>query len=340
MIEVARNHRFKTLLLAAGAVALVAAGVVLVLLLGRSTDRPAVNTLGGENNPWKKPGTDEIDWDRINALSGYDFALNAESGKANLPVKGRLQVSLSPEELAKVPDRLDVYRLVPLVSSDEEFERIAEGFGLSGPISSDAIHVGDGIRGLYYHPEQDELMYVDEDAGKWPKKPPKVPSEKECDKIALDFCSKAGILPPGSRVMAHAESNGGGDSWGGVECTTGRTVIIGLDLYLGGYGVRGAGMQCRVNVVGDGKISYINDNLRRVEPYGSYRVKPIEQALAEAQAGTDTVNLEPDSVDPTVSSLDIFYYCDTSERSHGLLMPVYAFMSGDCCIYVPAVIPD
>jgi hypothetical protein len=61
--------------------------------------------------------------------------------------------------------------------------------------------------------------------------------------------------------------------------------------------------------------------------------------LAEAQAGTDSVNLQYDVENPTVDTVAIFYYSDSSVRKHGLLMPVYAFMSKNCCIYVPAVNP-
>jgi hypothetical protein len=67
--------------------------------------------------------------------------------------------------------------------------------------------------------------------------------------------------------------------------------------------------------IGDkGKLCSSDDNLRKLEPYGSFPVKPLEQALAEAQAGNDSLNLQYDTENPTVSALDIFYYSHDSDR--------------------------
>lgn len=52
--------------------------------------------------------------------------------------------------------------------------------------------------------------------------------------------------------------------------------------------------------------------------------------------GAETMNLDPDRENPTVKNVSIFYYAEPSNRENRILLPVYAFMSGDCCIYAPA----
>jgi hypothetical protein len=104
-----------------------------------------------------------------------------------------------------------------------------------------------------------------------------------------------------------------------------------------GYDIRGPGMQMRIRIGAEGKMTYMRTNLKRLELYGTYPLKPLAQALAEGQAGSDTLNLEPEVVNPTVTSMKILYNSHSSERSNELLLPVYAFMGPDCMIYVPAV---
>jgi hypothetical protein len=89
--------------------------------------------------------------------------------------------------------------------------------------------------------------------------------------------------------------------------------------------------------IGDhGRLVYLSDNLRNLKLYGTYRMRPLEQALDEARRGAGTMNLQPKAENPTVKKLELLYYAETTNRDQRLLQPVYAFMGDDCCIYVPA----
>lgn len=113
-----------------------------------------------------------------------------------------------------------------------------------------------------------------------------------------------------------------------------RTVVIGRNV--NGYDVRGPGMELRIILGNRGNLCYVDSNLRKLELCGTYKVKRLEQALDEARQGTGTMNLDPDRETPTVKNVSIFYYAEPSNRENRALLPVYAFMGGDCCIYVPA----
>jgi hypothetical protein len=331
-----RRHK-KTLIVAISVVALLAVGMIVVLVHPWRTERSrsAFNTTVG---PWMKPGSTQIDWVRINGLSKYDFALNSESGNANKPVKGQLQVHFDTGALDKLPKSLTVYKSLPLVESEKQFKEIAARFGLHGELRRGNVLIENGDTGLYYDPEQDQLSYLDNEASRIPTQVPHVPSLAVCEQIATTYAKRMGLLPPGAHAIAQSEETGTlRKLTGNQDHVFKRTIVFGEDSKVNGYIVRGSGMQLRIAIGDKGAVCSMEDNLRSLETFGTYPLKPIDQALAEAQAGKDTVNLQANVENPTVNAVDIFYYCDTSDRTHGLLMPVYAFMSDNCCIYVPAV---
>lgn len=294
-----------------------------------------------KHTKWTKDDSYEIDWSKVNALPKCVLELNSQMKEANLPVNGTLQVSLKPSSLENLPRTLMVYKLVPLVTSAEQFKGIAAKFGIRGPMTEGYIQVRQGSRSITYDPENGELSYIDYDLERKQYDKPEVPSKEECAAIALRIAKSRGLLPEGSRVIATNVTSGTiglsrNHSWEGV---VNRTIVIGCDLVGGNYPTRGSGMQLRMTIGNKGELIDLTDNLRALTPYGEFPSKPIEQALSEAQAGKDTLNLESAVENPTVSDVAIFYYADASDREHGLLLPVYAFMSGNCCIYVPAVIP-
>lgn len=284
---------------------------------------------------WVKPGSMEIDWDRIRALSQYEFALNAEGGDANVPVRGEFKVEIDPADIQEIPKTLDVYKYVPLVQSEEGFKQIASRFGLKGEMKEGYIAMEENGRTLSYDAGDDTLHYYDREASKYPMDIPDVPSEEECKEIAMDIATETGLLPPGGKVIATNKESGTNPETGNQMNVTKRGIVIGVDI--DGYRVRGHGMELRMDIGTEGLLCSICDNLRRLEYYGTFPVKPIEQALEEARTGKDTVNLEVDLENQTVTAFDFFYFSDNSYRKNGLLMPVYAFMGSDCCIYVPAV---
>jgi len=73
---------------------------------------------------WTKPGSYEIDWNKVNAQTQHNFALNAGGHEANKPVKGQLQVALDPGSTKNLPKTLPVYKFVPLVQSEKQFREV------------------------------------------------------------------------------------------------------------------------------------------------------------------------------------------------------------------------
>lgn len=286
--------------------------------------------------PWTKPGSMKIDWDRIHAMSQYDFRLNSDSGLANIPVKGELRVEIDPADTQKIPETLKVYKIVPLVQSEDEFKQIAARFDLRGELKEGYICISDGKRYISYDAEEDVLTYYDRERIKHSREVPNVPSKEECMEIAMEIARETGLLPPGAEVIAtNSEQGTTSAETGNRMHVMMRGIVIGISI--AGYDVRGLGMELRMELGAKGELCSLRNRLRKFEYYGTYPVKPIDQALQEARMGKDTLNLEPDRENPTVTDFDIHYYSDNSYRKNSLLLPVYAFMGSDCCIYVPAV---
>jgi hypothetical protein len=328
------NRKKLLVLLVAALIIFSGLALVSVLFWGRTEERSDRRT-ASMNQQGKGS---KVNWNQINSIAKCDFSLNAEGDSANRPVRGQLVVRISPAQLQHFPETLDVYRIVPLVESDKQFRDLANRFGLRGEFSIGSVGVKAGTRSLTYDPNLDQLVYIDDNATKYPTHIPNVPSVSRCKQIAMNIASEKGLLPTGARVVATSEETGTiSHLTGNEEHLISRTVVVAQDFKISGYQVRGTGMQMRLTLGDGGVLCYLIDSLRPLKVYGTYPLKPIDQALAEAQAGKDTVNLQANIENPTVNAVDIFYYCDTSDRTHGLLMPVYAFMSDNCCIYVPAV---
>jgi len=98
-----------------------------VLLLASGEDRNSVSVTPPSpmHTEWTKPGSYEIDWNKVNAQTQHNFALNAGGHEANKPVKGQLQVALDPGSTKNLPKTLPVYKFVPLVQSEKQFREVA-----------------------------------------------------------------------------------------------------------------------------------------------------------------------------------------------------------------------
>lgn len=287
------------------------------------------------HGPWTKPGSLEIDWESIRSMSEYPFSLFPDGKSVDAPVRGQLQVKLDTGLSERLPATLRVYKLIPLVESEKDFRDIASQIGLDGEWREGYICIKNESESLTYNPERDTLEYQDIQLSRYPSHIPRVPSKEKCTEIATAYARKAALLPAGARAVATNEMRGTNPDTGSKTHVIKRAVVFGMEI--DGYKVRGTGMGLRVYVGDRGKICSFSNNLRKLAAIGDFPVKPIEQALAEAQSGKGVISLENEIENPSVTDLDILYYCDDSNRKASLLMPVYAFIGPDCCIYVPAV---
>jgi hypothetical protein len=186
---------------------------------------------------WISP--EPIDWAKILAVPVPKLGLMAPASTTNLPVKGTLTVRIDSADIAQLPETINVYQIIPMVSSCEELENIARRFGLSGPVVN--YHVPSGIKGetiLSYSWGRDSLEYSDRELQKYPTRAPAVPSESECQRIAWRLARRFGLLSPNASIIGSGGGQGGIISGG--PHTLSRTVVIRRTV--DGYDVRGIGM--------------------------------------------------------------------------------------------------
>lgn len=310
----------------------IGATVLIVTSSGKRSSQTRVTTPSTSPEAYQPKPAETIDWQEVQAIPEPRLGLMPPLSCANLPVQGELNVNIDPADISKLPESINVYEFVPFISSEEDFRAIADRFGMRGDLEAPMISIQDGNKLLYYTIGEDSITYRDTGLEKDPMTPPTVPSDAECQKIAWKLAEKYGLLVPGAEIIEAGGSTGGlaGDKAYIIK----RSLVIGRSL--DGYRVRGPGMQIFISIGDRGRLVYLSNNLRDLKLYGTYRLKPLEQALDEAKRGAGTMNLQAESVNPTVTKLEIVYYAETAEREQRLLQPVYAFMGDDCCIYVPA----
>lgn len=283
----------------------------------------------------------------VTDISPPRLSFDPSASNINIPVNGQLQVKIEPKDLENLPETIKVYEMMPLVTSEKELRVIADRLGMHGnSFSATSVSERDNKRNLvyrelWYDSYEDTLNYFDNVVNR--QRVNSVPSKEKCKEIAWTIAEEKGLLCPEATIIAMNETSTSDRSADDSFFVVKRDIVIGRNI--DGLEVRGPGCQLRMTLGADGKLISIFDCLRPLNPIGTYRLKPLQQALEEATKGQGTVNLQPDTLNPTVANLGIFYYAETSSRTresdqpsqqNRALLPVYAFKSDDCCIYVPA----
>jgi hypothetical protein len=300
--------------------------------LGPSSTKPDAS------GPATPSGPKAPTWEEIANPPEPRLSFNPSGSYVNNPVKGELNVQIDPEDLKKIPETINVYKILPMFKSEEELKEMAARFGMYGECSEMAIEKGD--KRIGYSWKMDCFYFNDDEEGSAPGAPIDVPSKEESKKIAWKIAQEKDLLCPEAEIIATNVTQGAGDATDNQLVPEQRTVVIGRNV--DGYRVRGPGMELRIKLGNKGALCYVTDYLRKLELYGTYKIKPLEQALDEARKGIGSMNLMSNSKEdtepenPTVKDMAIFYYAELSYRENRALIPVYAFMGGDCSICVPA----
>lgn len=328
----------KTIVVIATAFLFAAAAALIITIVACSESKPRKPVDFGKGEETFGPWMKNVETARLS----FDPA----GAYVNKPVKGNLQVHLSQEEFDKLPKTVNVYQMEPMVKSQEEFSKIAAKFDLfylhGSQVATDTKDVKSHKRELCFHPDTDVLDYYDlkkDDASLYEHD---VPSEKKCIKIAEEIARDKGLLLPGVKACATNETTQSDPENRKKSVVRDRSVVFGMSV--DGMDIRGPGSQMRIRIGSDGGLIWVMTSLRPLMLIGTYKTKPMDQVLREAQSGIGCMSLEPDSTDPVVESVSMFYYAEESTMDEGdpqseqnrAVLPVYALMGGNCCIYVPA----
>lgn len=306
------------------------AGICLLAIVLLSPDDGRNRSAAGSTPAKATLGEPLPTWEEVRSLPELRLSFEP-TNSVNVPVKQELEVDIAKEDLEKIPQTIKVYEMLPMFQSEKELKKTAAAFGMSGEVEYMTLRK-DSLS-FWYQPFQDMLYVRDKKIAEF-QEVPEVPSERECKEIAWKMAEEKGLLCPEAEIIATNQTDMASDSTGNKLVPLLRHVIIGRSL--DGYDVRGPGMQLRIMLGDKGRLAYLYDCLRPLRLVGNYSIKPLEQALREAQVGTGSMNLQIDAHNPTVKNLDIFYYAQGPLREARALLPVYAFMGHDCCIYVPA----
>lgn len=261
--------------------------------------------------------------------SSVSLEFNTGTGNAvNIPVKGTLNPVINAADLARIPDSISVYQMLPVVNNEQDFRSYAQRFGISGVIQRNVIKTGE--MSVSYITPLNTLEYRN-DAHESSNGIQGVPGIQAARRLAWEFAQEKRLLSPSATIIASNQR------FEVSPRTNNKTMVVNRDVVIGrsieGYDVRGPGMQLRITLGNKGKVLRATNSLRPLKLYKRYKIKPLEQALKEAQIGQNTMNLQPEIESPKVTNVSIFYYAQYDSCT---LIPVYAFMSGECCIYVPA----
>jgi hypothetical protein len=264
------------------------------------------------------------------------FGFHSTSAYNNLPVKGNLQVNIEVKDYPDNLETLNVYEIVPPVQDEEDFREFAAKFRLTGDIRGGerGVSMREGSCVVKYFASEEALEFWDEELTKYPTEMPDVPSEDECKEIAWDMAEELNLLTPEAEIVATSAGGGTIHEEGDIDTIFYRDIVISRNL--DGFRLRGPGMQLRLTIGDGGRLERLRDNLREIKLYGTYPIRPLEEAIQDAQQGINTINLEYEVENPRVNCASILYYADISCPENRLLFPVYSLV-GDTCIYVPAI---
>jgi hypothetical protein len=339
MVRLTKSKRFWSLTLGLLLIVEICAFVLMMILVPdtRSGPVPTVSKKSAyKSSPFGVQSWDGVPtWKQIEQLPALRLSFDpSSSSTVNLPAKGQITTQIDPNDISELPKTIDVYEMLPICRSEKEFAKKASRLGVSGnPTDAQAMNIVNGKLSVSYNPLEDKLSYNDYKQME-SHSLSDVPTKEQSKKIAWKWAKEKGLLVPGALITATNHGDVAGDDTSGVLVPETRDVVIGVSV--GGYDVGGPGMSLRIKMGSKGKVETADDCLRRLKLIGTYKLKPLEQALDEAAKGQGTMNLQPETVNPTIKNVSIFYYAQPPSLENRVLLPVYAFMSNDCCIYVPA----
>ena len=254
--------------------------------------------------------------------------------------------------LPRYPEQTMVYTMVDTVISKDDALKIAEKFGMSGPVEESGGRikryvVKDEPYTFEIEEESGYMTYTWDDrySGVDPRdRPENLPTDEECRKIAESFLTSHDLMPEGA--VFSSVSQGGrrifSNHAGGAPIVTYEDRDVLFSDTLSGYPVAGSGI--RVTIGGGGDILEVTKRWRDVEPYKEFPILSPEEAIEELkQTGVVTTVGSPKRA--VVDEAKLCYYATPPGTEQPYLKPTYYFRgtvegeneTGTFYQYVPAV---
>ena len=254
--------------------------------------------------------------------------------------------------LTRYPEQTMVYRTVDTIISKDDALKIAEKFGMSGPVEES----GGRIK-CYVVKDEPYTFEIEEESGymtyTWdgrysgvdPRdRPENLPTDEECRKIAESFLTSHGLMP--EEAVFSSVSQGGKGTFsnhsGGTPIVTYEDRDVLFSDTLSGYPVAGSGI--RVTIGGGGDILKVTQRWRDAEPYKEFSILSPEEAIGELkQTGVVTTVSSPKKA--VVDEIKLCYYATPPGTEQPYLKPTYYFHgtmegeneTGTFYQYIPAV---
>ncbi|KAF5056051.1 hypothetical protein DSECCO2_371390 [anaerobic digester metagenome] len=263
------------------------------------------------------------------------------------PVQSASEITLGTA-FPRYPEQAVVYRTIETTVSKDDALKMAEKFGMSGPLEENVLSYY--IKGDPYtfdiEKEGGCLSYTWK--GRWnnvdPRdRPENLPADEEARKIAETFLKEHDLMPEGAVYKSVRHSQGlFFDSEKNTSVVSSEDIQVSFTGTLNGLPVFGNWMY--VTIGGDGDVLRIFKRWRDAEPYKEFPILSPEEALEELkQTGVVTAVSSPKKA--TVTEIKIGYYASPPRDEQPYLKPTYYFHgtvegeseTGTFFQYIPAV---
>ncbi|WP_214019839.1 hypothetical protein [Methanoculleus sp.] len=253
--------------------------------------------------------------------------------------------------LPRGPEQAMVYKTVDILISKDEALKIAEKFGMSGPVEES----GGRIK-RYIVKEEPYTFEIEEESGymtyAWdgrysgvdPRdRPENLPTDEECRKIAEAFLTSHDLMPEGAVFSSIAHGEGfASNAAKKISIATYKDSRVLFTDTLSGLPVAGSGIA--VTVGGGGDILEVSRRWRDVEPYKEFAILSPEEAIEELKQ-TGIVTLVSSPTKAIINEIRLCYYATPPGTEQPYLKPTYYFRgtvegekeTGTFFQYVPAV---
>lgn len=250
--------------------------------------------------------------------------------------------------LPKDPGQAMVYKTVNSTVSKDDALKMAEKFGMTGPLEEDVLSYY--IKGDPYtfdiEKEGGCLSYTWK--GRWNSvdsrdRPENLPADEEARKIAETFLKEHDLMPEGAVYKSVRHSQGLFlDPEENTSVVSSEDLQVSFTGTLNGLPVFGNWMY--VTIGGEGDVLRVFKRWREAEPYKEFSILSPEEALGELkQTGVVTTVSSPKKA--VVDEVKLCYYASPPRDEQPYLKPTYYFRgtvegekeAGTFFQYVPAV---
>lgn len=197
--------------------------------------------------------------------------------------------------------------------------KISDYFAMGDNVTNERLHVQTHSGAIWYSYHSKLYPQEFEDI-------PSLPSYEEAEKIAVDFLSQRGLLPPDVRF----NKVGVGNSMGDIRGEFATALLVSFRRYIDGIPVTGVGAKYGVRIVENGEVAEVFRSHRKVEPCGEVAIRPPAEAYQDLKDGKGRGGMPSSrAVTVVIDEVTLAYWMDSVLVMQELVVPVYRFR-GEC----------